>query len=605
MAIVLALAALGCALGLAEPPAASQQGGGGQQLLDLLRVLGTVGLVLSLLLGPGVAWRVLNERERTPSLAFLPLPGLLAMIAAAGFAWALAGDVEPRLTCSAILVPLLGLIAGIVLFAGPEDVFEPEEQRCLLVVGCVLGLTVARALWSLGAEGELYGGTISRTLEVGDRSDSRISFIIPQLVADDASPYGLNGTFLFAPYNFSSRGPLPGLASTPIVLMSGGHPPISYPEQPWAPFDPEGFMAYRLAMMAFACTAFASLWDLTRRLAGAGAARFALVLAATTPFLVHEVWFTWPKMLAASLVLLAAIEVIRKRPLQAGLLAGLGYLIHPVALLSLPVLALIALWPLRGARWNRPRLEQLLLLAAGLGAFLIAWRLVNGSHYDQSSFVDYFTEAGSNLHPDLGAWLVFRLKSVANTLVPLLLVVASSSNGSINVVGGTSPAVIHFFFQYWNTLPFGTAIVFLPLLLVGLWRAARRWPWAILATVVAPFVLFAIYWGSSQTGMMREGLQAWVLTLFVVLGCEQAATRFGWLRSTPIRVLLTLRVVEVLAVAVGPTLATRHALLGDQFRLTDAVALAAILAFSACLGALVWSLRPEPGQVAGGATGPG
>ena len=66
-------------------------------------------------------------------------------------------------------------------------------------------------------------------------------------------------------------------------------------------------------MMAFACTAFLSTWTLTLRLAGRGAARFAVLLAATTLFLVHEVWFTWPKMLAASFVVLAAVAVLGRR----------------------------------------------------------------------------------------------------------------------------------------------------------------------------------------------------------------------------------------------------------------------------------------------------
>ncbi len=91
-------------------------------------------------------------------------------------------------------------------------------------------------------------------------------------------------------------------------------------------------MAYRVAMMTFAATAFVALWDLTRRVAGTQAARVALVLAVTTPFLVHEIWFTWPKMLAAAFVLLAAICVLSRRPLSAGLLIGTGYLVHPSAL---------------------------------------------------------------------------------------------------------------------------------------------------------------------------------------------------------------------------------------------------------------------------------
>lgn len=612
MLCLLVLAGLACVLGFAAPPATGSHSGVGEQVLDLLRVVCTASLALALLLGPGVAWRLFGSRENPLGLGFLPLPGLALMISVGGLAWALAGSVEPRIVCLAACAPVLGWLLGTLLWAGPEDVFNREEQRCLLLVGCVLGLAMARALWSLGPEGELYAGTISRTLEVGDRSDSRISFIIPQLVAHGASPYGALGSGQFAPYNFSSRGPLPGLGATPIVLMSGGHPPAEYPEQPWAPFDREGFMAYRLAMMTFACTAFASLWDLTRRLAGTSAAYFALLLAATTPFLVHEVWFTWPKMLAAAMVLLAAICVIGRRPLRGGLLAGLGYLMHPIALLSLPALGLIALWPLRGARWNRPRLKQALLLAAGLAVFLVAWRLVNGSHYDQNGFLNYFTQAGADPHPQIGPWLEFRGKSLANTLVPLLLFFDSARSTAINVVGGTSPGVVHFFFQYWNTLPFGVAIVFFPLLLIGIWRARRRWPWAIFATVVAPFVLFAVYWGAFSTGMLREGLQTWILTLFVVIGCEQAASGFGWLRSKPIRTLLTLRVVEVMAVAALPTLITRHELLGDSFELSDAVAVVAMLGFGAALGALVWSaalrreLSPAPSERSGvPVSGPG
>ena len=102
-------------------------------------------------------------------------------------------------------------------------------------------------------------------------------------------------------------------------------------------------MAYRLAMMSFAAIAFLALWDLVRRLAGRRGAYFAVLLAATTPFLVHEVWFTWPKMVAAAMVLLAAICVIQRRPLQGGLLVGFGYLMHPGALLAVPTLGLIAL----------------------------------------------------------------------------------------------------------------------------------------------------------------------------------------------------------------------------------------------------------------------
>jgi 4-amino-4-deoxy-L-arabinose transferase-like glycosyltransferase len=591
---VLALAAVGCLLGVLSPPGEGMHGHKGEQLLDLVRVLTTVALSLSLLFGPGVAWRLLSPGRHSPGLAFLFLPGLFTLFAGGVLAWALGGELGPRVTCFALMAPLLGLVLGALVTAGPKDVFSGEEQRTLLVCGCVLGLAVARALWSLGPEGELYGGTVSRTLEVGDRSDSRISFILPQLVAHHEGPFGPLAWNMFLPYNFSSRGPVPGLASTPVVLMTGGHPPATFPEQVWAPFDHEGFAAYRLAMMTFACTAFLSLWDLIRRLAGPLAARLGVLLAATTPFLVHEVWFTWPKMLAAALILAAAICVIERRPFATGLLAGLGYLMHPVALLSLPALGLLTLWPLRRANWKRPRLRDGVMLVAGLVVFLVFWRIFNGSHYDQNQFLDYFTSAGPDVHPHLGAWLEYRLHSLGDTVVPLLLPLASADNPSINVVGGISPAVVHFFFQYWNTVPFGVGIVFVPMLLVALWRALWRWPWAVVATVLIPFALFAVYWGSSTSGLMREGLQPWALTLIAVVACEQAATHFGWLRSSAARVVLVLRVVEVAAVAVVPTLATRHLLVAAAFPVTDTIALIAMAGFSIALGALVWALPRDP-----------
>jgi hypothetical protein len=599
-----ALGLIGALIGLLDAPPEGIHGGHSEQIFDLVRTLTTVALALSLLLGPGMAIRVLAERERPLGLAFIWMPGLGLMATAGGLAWALGGTYDPRAICAAVMLPVLVASAAIVLAFADGDVFDPEEQRTLLVVGCVLGIAIGRALWSLGPTGELYGGTVSRTLEVGDRSDSRISFILPQLIANHQGPYSGLGTDLFFPYNFSNRGPIPGMASTPVVMLTGGHPSPAYPEHPWAPFDREGFAAYRLAMMTFAATAFLSLWDLVRRIAGVNVARFAVLLGATTPFLVHEVWFTWPKMLAAAFVLAAAICVIERRPLFAGLLAGFGYMMHPIALLSLPALILLTLWPMRGARWNRPQVLRLVYFGVGLAVLALIWRVVNGSHFTQNMFLEYLTSDGLNLHPTIPQWAHYRINSFGNTIVPFLLWLGDSHSYSVNVPGGISPGIVHFFFQYWNTIPFGFGIVFFPMLLVGLWRAFRRWPWVVTATVLIPFVAFVIYWGSSTAGLMREGLQTWALTVIAVLACEQGATRFGWLRSTPARAVLTLRVLEVLLVAVLPTIGTRHELIASAYWPTDLVAVVVMFGLCGVLAALVWRARPpaaadEPPGAAG------
>lgn len=590
MLSVWGLAALACILGLAHPPPDSHFGHA-EQLLDFVRIAGTVCLAITLLLGPGILWRASAGRAR-PALAFLPLPGLALLALTGCVAWVLAPNVDPRLTCFAVFAPLLGLLLGGLLGTGSDDLFEAEERRALLIVGCALGIAVARALWSLGPEGELYAGTISRTLEVGDRSDSRIPFVTIQLIAHGSSPYGEIATSYLFPYNFSSRGPLSGLASAPIVLMSGGRPAVALPDNPWRPFDPQGFMAYRLAMMAFASTAFLSLWQLTRRLGGHQAARVALLLAATTPFLIHEIWFTWPKLLAASFVLLGGICIVERRAFRSGLMVGVGYLMHPGALLSMSGLGLLALWPLKGANWRRPDLKAAVLIVAGTAVALVAWRLVNGSHYIQGGFSDYLTVAYPNLDPSPLEWLIYRAVSVGNTFVPMLLPISFADNMTVNVVGGTSPPSVHFFFQYWNGLPFGAGIVFFPLLLVALWHAWRLWKWPVFAAVVAPLLAFTIYWGASQTGMLREGLQAWVLVLFVVVALQQRHAGFPWLKSKPIRAILALRPAEVMLVAIGPALATGQGLISANFTLNDTVALATMLTLSAYLARLVWSATP-------------
>ena len=159
------------------------------------------------------------------------------------------------------------------------------------------------------------------------------------------------------------------------------------------------------------------------------------------------------------------------------------------------------------------------------------------------------------------------------------------------VVRATSPHVIYFFMQYWVGLPFGIGILFFPLLLVSLWRAARRWPWPVAITVVAPVVMFAIYWPFRE-GMLRESLQAWVLGLIAVVALQQHATGFGWQRSPVVRVLLSLRAVEVLAVAIVPARATAKVFLHPLFQATDLLAILIMIGCSGALAVLVWRERP-------------
>jgi hypothetical protein len=588
MLAVWAFAALGCVIGIVHQPSAAVDPTFGREAGDLVRIFCTTALAITLLLGPGILYRPLTERQI--GLGFVPLPGFAILALAGGLVWVLAGPLGGREAAFLVLGPVLGLMLGALWESGPEDLLSPEERRTLLIVALPLGIAIARSFWSLGPAGELYEGSASRTFNPEPRPDSRTSFLVAELVATGHGPYDpLSGLKLFLPYNFSARGPLPGIMSAPIMLLSGTRPQLNSYEAPWMPFDAGGFMAYRIAMITFSATAYLSVWQLVRSFAGARAARFAVVLAASTPFLIADLPFTWPKMLAASFVILAAVFVVERKTFRGGLLVAVGYLMHPSALIALFGLGPLAIWPLRGARLLRPHVAAVIRLAIGVAIGLVAWRLVNGSHYAQEGFLEYVEQAYPHYHPTVWQWIQFRLATIGDTLVPFFVLAFHAHSASMNVLFGISPGVVHFFFQYWTGVPFGFGIFFFPLLLWSLWKALRRWPWPVTAAILLPFLAFTVYWGASITGDLREGLQSWVLALVAVVALQQWASGFPWFRSVPARIVMTLRAVEVLAVTVGATLGT-HGFnpLRVHFALNDLAAVVVIVALSLALVAVVW-----------------
>jgi len=607
MLALLAGAGLACLLGLTEPPTEGTHTTLGQQALDFARVALATCLAVTLVMGPGLAVRAFSGRPIR--LAFLPFFGFGAMLLAGCLAWCLHGVLATETTCLAVVAPLLGLLFGVLLVVGPEEeLLSAEERRVLLLLGIPIGLAIARSLWSYGPIGELNAGQIGRNLWTEGRPDNGISFVVTEMVAHGTKPYGPDGFGLFLPYLFSARGPLAGIASAPVVLLTGGHPVLGVPNQHWEPFDAQGFMAYRIAMITMSATALLMMWELVRKLAGARAARLALVLGISTPFVFAELTFTWPKLLAASCILLAALWLFERKPLRAGLSIGIGYLFHPGALLGYFALGPLALWPLRGAKLTRPRIWTLLLMGIGTGVFVVGWLFANRPHNGQTGFFDYFVQALPNSHPSVWEWTTYRLTSLADTLVPLYLPIFQDHNVSINMLLGSSPGVSHFFFQYWTGVPFGFAIVFFPLLLVSLWRFAKRWTWPFFAVVVIPFVAFWLYWGSGTSGFLREGMQAWVLAVIAVVAIEQAASQFPWMRSGAIRAILALRAFEVFALAVGATLGTRgpNPISHDQYYgypLNDVVAFAAIAFFSALMMLAIWR-ETAPGSMLNPADAP-
>jgi len=139
------------------------------------QVLATLALALSLVWLPGLlAARAVVAPELRAVIVLGSGPFCLVGIGL--LLWVLSPWVEPS---------ALGVVLGWMFWAGigvvlwrRSAILESEKMapRLLAIVALCMLAAVAKATYSSGPEGELYGGSISRTLAVGNRSDARISF---------------------------------------------------------------------------------------------------------------------------------------------------------------------------------------------------------------------------------------------------------------------------------------------------------------------------------------------------------------------------------------------------------------------------------------------
>ncbi len=541
-----------------------------------VRLILTTAAVFCLVLGPGLAW--LRRRWPDASLAYLPLPGLAVLLALGLLAWALRPAWSSALLPLA-LVLLLGWIARRTLDRGVWERFSVAELRSLLLVLALVCIGAAKAGLSAGPPDELFGGTISRTLESGDRSDSRIQYHVVQLVLQHRGPRTALSAELFAPYSFSSRGPLAGLISVPLVAGAGSKVATRFPNETWALFDQQGFAAYRLTCIVLAAISILGAFGFVEAMASQGRAVLAATLLAGCPFFVHEVYFTWPKLFSAYFALLALLSVTRGRALLAGAWLGLGYLAHPGALFAAPIA--LGLLLLREASTQPDRSWKAALaqagiysrsarILAGLALGPVLWRLLNRGQVAQGQFVDYLLMAYGRRAANLAEWAALRVESLGNTLLPLAAFFMTPKPGV------PPPGFHRFMYQYWLSLPFAVGVSAVPAFLCVLVLMARRFTAAFVLLLIAPLIVFTLYWGATDAGMMREGLQPW----FCVLVCLAAIIwpaggRLGRVLGS----LLLLRGAEILAMLLWPLWLPRTA--------ASAVYLATDTALAVAIGSLV------------------
>ncbi len=569
----------------------------GMKTKQLFKQIGLVLLAcaasLVLFLAPGLIVRQKRAgRCERMSLIWVPAPGLIILALLGLAVWFRPFQVSPALL-SRVGLWILSLYILYRFIRAPLSTFtNATERRVLLVVVVLVAIAVAKAEYSPGPAGELFGGYVSRTLEVGERSDPEFPFATIQIVSRRIDPYSPLAKTLNGGWAFSSRGPIPGLAAAPIVLASPAEPPAGLPVEGWVVFDPDGYSAYRIAMIAMLACGLLAVYGLAKLFLTEQWAFFAFLLAVTSPFVVHEIYFTWPKLLAASFVLLAAYLIFQARYLLSGLVLGFGYLCHPSALIwVLPIAALVFLVPPASDErqsFDTATLSRWALRCAyfggGVAVWLLFWRILNDGHYEQGAFLQFFTMSDA-VPPTAAGWLWHRYHSFVITLVPFDLFLFHRTEPGLHSIRGDSRPVIPFFFQYWNTLPFGAGLAFffcLMRLMYVAWRRARRW---VLLVFVIPFLFFDAYLGWPVTrGLMREGLHAWFLGLMIFAAVIWR--RYLTQAQTFWRICdwaLLSRGIEILAMLLVPTIWSQHSLVQRQFVASDILALAVMVSGTAWL----------------------
>lgn len=499
-----------------------------------LQLYTTVALALVLIWGPGLVW---YPRTAAPEIRALFLVGngplVLAMLGAV--VWCLGGKIAPGVS-GFVGAAVLWLTIGIgAKRRGFQFEVSPTMFSALALSALVVVAVTAKSTYSVGPAGELYRGTISRNYTVGDRMDSRFPFFIVQAVARHSGPAAPETEQYFRPWTFFSRGPLAGLAAVPIVMGTGGRPPVERPEQPWQPFDPQGFAAYRVTLMTLASgvvVAFCGLlllfvppsWALT----GAG-------LLALSPFGVHEIMFTWPKWAATAWLIAAFSLAHTRRPFAAGLTLGVGFLFHPLVMLWTPW---IGLWAVGRTKRTFPEIARAgLRFGSGAALLVIPWMLagVVAPHQPeavlagQGGFLRYWLLADRQI-ATWATWCHTRWLNLANTFVPLHVYLSADSFHHARAGSAYEPSgrLVKFAAVWWNTLPFGLGLGLWALSVAAIARAWQALRAAVVLFIIGPALLVTANWGWDPLGLMREcGHPLFVAVIAIT--CVFAANSGGWI----------------------------------------------------------------------------
>ena len=344
-----------------------------QTLIWLGAAVALAGYLLTIGLG---AAALLHRADHSPAEDFL-----IALAAAVAIP-ALAALLMRPLPLS---YPLWSPLIAAALLLGAVAVLVRKRQwlRTMLtdpIVRLMAGGVAAAAALALliGALPWDWTGVIGNAPIVGDAGlvdsrhvplmpgDSYLQYRTAQFVQNRLPAFE---TPFFGGWFISDRTPLLGLMTT--FMMSAAHiqlpvQQLSSLNQPFQLIDPFGYWLYRQLSILTNALALAPAILVAHELFGRRAARLGLVFSLLSPFILINLLFHWPKLLAGFFIVSFFYWLaVRRRPALAGAFGAGAVLSHPIGILWLPGMLAYALW--------RRQLSSFAISAAVIALLLAPW----------------------------------------------------------------------------------------------------------------------------------------------------------------------------------------------------------------------------------------
>jgi hypothetical protein len=380
----------------------------------------------------------------------------------------------------------------------------------------------------------------------------------------------------------SDRTPLVGLMTTFLTAAAGIKLPVALEalSAPYQLIDPYGYWLYRQISMFTNAMVAASAVLVAWELLGARAARLGAAFIVLSPFVLINILFHWPKLLAGFFI--AAFYFwswARRRPVLAGVFAAGAVLSHPVAALFLPAMFVYLLLV---RRWRQ-------LIISGVSAAVVAfpWFFWTSVIYHHTSRlltypIGYAIDDPTNPGPGIrAAWQAFIHRSPLSVLNDrwelfrdafLAWPFPGQFLGARSVRGLIMPAYEFFRLTFPGMLGIGLALFgYLAWL-----RVFTRSFWAV--TLGGSLLVILIFWGIPSDSLTISAFQpmtwlwiclaasilaqfpVWVIRAAIVITC---AEWFGFayvvvLDTPPIArwapfegLLVTLSLLLIIAIAVA------------------------------------------------------